>query len=90
MRSKKVRCTCVKTSLKSWSNTTLLISIFQLATEMIKKSISLWLPKFKAADKGDVPDEEFDPLEVFLYIIDIIFGWEGTEFCWNRLHALIQ
>ncbi|XP_060081597.1 uncharacterized protein LOC132560906 [Ylistrum balloti] len=34
------------------------------ATEMIKKSVSLWLPKYKAADKGEVPDEEFNPLEL--------------------------
>ncbi|XP_069128242.1 uncharacterized protein [Argopecten irradians] len=36
----------------------------EMATEMIKKSVSLWLPKYKAADKGEVPDEEFDPLEL--------------------------
>ncbi|OWF34891.1 probable assembly chaperone of rpl4 [Mizuhopecten yessoensis] len=36
----------------------------EMATEMIKKSVSLWLPKYKAADKGEVPDEEFNPLEL--------------------------
>lgn len=31
----------------------------------MKKSVSLWLPKFKALDKGEVTDQEStDPVEV--------------------------
>lgn len=36
----------------------------QEATEAIKKSISLWLPQLQAADKGDIDEEQFDPVEV--------------------------
>ena len=36
----------------------------QEATEAIKKSISLWLPQLQAADKGDIDEEQFDPIEV--------------------------
>ncbi|CAL1536079.1 unnamed protein product [Lymnaea stagnalis] len=34
------------------------------AKELIKKSVSLWLPKLQAADTADVPDEDFDPVEL--------------------------
>ncbi|KAK7009586.1 TPR repeat-containing protein [Biomphalaria glabrata] len=33
------------------------------AKELIKKSVSLWLPKLEAADTGNVADEEFDPVD---------------------------
>ena len=36
----------------------------QEATEAIKKSVSLWLPQLQAADRGDVEEEQFDPIEV--------------------------
>ena len=36
----------------------------QEATEAIKKSVSLWLPQLQAADKGDIDEEQFDPVEV--------------------------
>ncbi|XP_076460484.1 uncharacterized protein LOC143293479 [Babylonia areolata] len=34
------------------------------AREAIKKSVSIWLPQLQAADKGDVDDDQFDPVEV--------------------------
>ncbi|KAL8563966.1 hypothetical protein ACOMHN_025297 [Nucella lapillus] len=34
------------------------------ARESIKKSVLLWLPQLQSAEKGDVVDEEFDPVEV--------------------------
>lgn len=37
------------------------------AKQAIKKSVSLWLPKLQAVDKNDkgtLPDDEFDPVEV--------------------------
>lgn len=33
------------------------------AKEMINKSVSLWLPKYRAIDKGEVAEEDFDPVE---------------------------
>lgn len=36
----------------------------QEATEAIQKSVSLWLPQLQAADKGNIDEENFDPIEV--------------------------
>lgn len=33
------------------------------AKEAIKSSVSLWLPQLQAQDKGEVPDDQFDPVE---------------------------
>ena len=44
-----------------------IIISYQEAKQAIKKSVSLWLPKLQAVDKNDkgtLPDEEFDPVEV--------------------------
>ncbi|XP_005096442.1 probable assembly chaperone of rpl4 [Aplysia californica] len=34
------------------------------AKAAMKKSVSLWLPKLQAVDTGELPEEEFDPVEV--------------------------
>ncbi|KAK7109107.1 uncharacterized protein [Littorina saxatilis] len=34
------------------------------ATEAIQKSVSLWLPQLQAADKGNIDEENFDPIEL--------------------------
>jgi hypothetical protein len=39
-------------------------SLLQDAREAIKKSVSLWLPQLQAADRGDIAEEQFDPVEV--------------------------
>ncbi|XP_056019872.1 uncharacterized protein LOC125669168 [Ostrea edulis] len=36
----------------------------QDALSMIKKSVSLWLPKYEAVDQGNVAEDESDPVEV--------------------------
>lgn len=46
--------------------------IFQEAKELIKKSVSLWLPKLQSADTRNVADEEFDPVEVSKHGGDVI------------------
>ena len=38
---------------------------------MIKKSVSLWLPRFEAADQGVITEEDSDPVEVVYMLLSI-------------------
>ncbi|XP_046565671.1 probable assembly chaperone of rpl4 isoform X1 [Haliotis rubra] len=67
------------------------------AREDIKKSVSLWLPKVQAMDKGDVPDEEFDPVETVSLTFDarvasgkILIEVEEFELACEVLESLLD
>lgn len=38
---------------------------------MIKKSVSLWLPRFEAVDQGIITEEDSDPVEVVYMLLSI-------------------
>jgi hypothetical protein len=41
---------------------------------MIKKSVSLWLPKYEEVDQGNVGEDESDPVEVcFIDLLQFLY-----------------
>ncbi|KAJ8305543.1 hypothetical protein KUTeg_016088 [Tegillarca granosa] len=49
------------------------------AKEMINKSVSLWLPKYRAIDKGEVAEEDFDPVETAIEVLEGLLDENDEE-----------
>lgn len=45
---------------------------------MIKKSVSLWLPRFEAVDQGVITEEDSDPVEV---VYMLLFYFHAVSQC---------